>query len=77
MISNIEDIDLDRLESFGARSLREITLHNIGAKLISNTAYDFAVNKLKQIDDEIERRRFPPDYIPPEPTPDPVPEPAP
>lgn len=58
MIQDIENIDTDRLESFGARSLREIILHDTGIKVLSNTAYDYTLNKLKEIDDELERRRI-------------------
>lgn len=58
MIENIENTDTDRLESFGSRCLRELTLHNAGVKLLSNTVYDYAINKLKEIDDELERRRI-------------------
>jgi hypothetical protein len=53
----IQEIDIDRLESFTHRAMRELMLHDRGLTLLSNTAYDYNVDKIKFIDDEIRRRR--------------------
>ena len=56
-IENIENINLELLETYGIRPLREIVLHTAGVNSLSPEALQIALSKLKDIDDELLRRR--------------------
>lgn len=56
-IENIEDMNLELLETYGIRPLREIVLHTAGVNSLSPEALQFNLDKLKEIDDELVRRR--------------------
>jgi hypothetical protein len=56
-IDNITGTNLELLETYALRPLRELALHNAGIKVLDQTSLDFVCAKLKEIDDEIERRR--------------------
>ncbi|CAB4124390.1 hypothetical protein UFOVP49_228 [uncultured Caudovirales phage] len=56
-IEEIQNINLELLETYALRPLREVVLHNAGTKLLDQDSLDYALGKLKEIDDELERRR--------------------
>lgn len=56
-IPDITGINLEYLETFSLRPLRELALHNAGIKPLPQEAIDFNLAKLQEIDDELARRR--------------------
>lgn len=57
MIDNIANINLELLETYTLRPLREVILHNAGVTVLAPDELQYAYDKLKEIDDEIQRRR--------------------
>ena len=49
--------DIERLDGFSTRALRELALHTAGVKTISTDEIDYILAKLKAIDDEMQSRR--------------------